>query len=49
MELWKEAMDAEIQSMADFGVWELVPLPDGANLMSCKWAIFALKREALAG
>ena len=43
---WKEAMDAEITSMHDFGVWKLVPEPRGANLMSCKW-VFALKRNKL--
>ena len=43
---WQEAMDAEMDSMREFGVWKLVPAPVGANLMSCKW-VFALKRNKL--
>ena len=41
---WKCAMDKEMECMDDFGVWKLVPLPVGKNLMSCKW-VFSIKRD----
>ena len=44
-EQWHEAMRAELASMEDFKVSELVPRPPGKNVMSCKW-IFDIKRDA---
>jgi len=41
---WKKAMDEEIFKMEEFGVWKLVPMVEGKNLMSCRW-VFALKRD----
>ena len=40
---WIEAMKEEIKSMHDNGVWELVPLRQGAKPIGCKW-IFKTKR-----
>ena len=41
---WCAAMDMEMGSMEEFGVWKLVQLPAGKNLMTCKW-VFCLKRD----
>jgi hypothetical protein len=41
---WIAAMDMEMGSMEEFGVWKLVQLPAGKNLMTCKW-VFSLKRD----
>ena len=41
---WMQAMDAEMENMEDFGVWELVPMPADKNLMSCRW-VFKVKRD----
>ena len=43
---WIQAMDAELQSMEDFGVWKLVPRPPGANVVGCKW-IFTIKKDVV--
>jgi hypothetical protein len=42
---WMASMHEELQSFEDFGVWELVVPPPGANLVSCKW-VFKTKRDA---
>ncbi|XP_062089656.1 uncharacterized mitochondrial protein AtMg00820-like [Humulus lupulus] len=42
---WIDAMKEEYKSMQDNKVWELVPLPDDAKPISCKW-IFKTKRGA---
>ncbi|KAG5561972.1 hypothetical protein RHGRI_004867 [Rhododendron griersonianum] len=34
---WVEAMNAELTALAQNHTWELVPLPDGKNLIGCKW------------
>ena len=47
-ESWMHAMEQEMGNMADFGVWELVPLPPGKNLMSCKW-VYKVKRSIDGG
>src|SRR5262249_6285962 len=36
-DLWKEAMDSEIQSMYTNQVWNLVDVPDGVIPIGCKW------------
>ena len=41
---WIEAMNEEYKSMQDNKVWELVPLPEGAKPIGCKW-IFKTKRD----
>ena len=42
---WIDAMNEEYKSMQDNKVWELVPLPEGAKPIGCKW-IFKTKRDA---
>ncbi|KAG8501211.1 hypothetical protein CXB51_003325 [Gossypium anomalum] len=41
---WIDAMKDEYKSMQDNKVWELVPLPEGAKPIGCKW-IFKTKRD----
>ena len=38
-------MNEEIKSMKDNNIWDLVPLPEGAKLIGCKW-IFKTKRDS---
>ena len=45
---WFRAMEEEMQNMHDFGVWELVPAPKDANIMSCRW-VFKVKRNVNGG
>ena len=42
---WVHTMNEEIKSMKDNDVWDLVPLPEGAKPISCKW-IFKTKRDS---
>lgn len=42
---WVNAMNEEIKSMRDNDVWDLVPLPEGAKIIGCKW-IFKTKRDS---
>jgi transposase InsO family protein len=42
---WLDAMNEEIKSMKDNDVWDLVPLPEGAKPIGCKW-IFKTKRDS---
>ena len=42
---WISAMNEEYNSMHDNKVWELVPLPEGAKPIGCKW-IFKIKRDS---
>jgi transposase InsO family protein len=41
-EHWQVALNAEIQSMRDNDVWELVPRPKNTNIVGSKW-VLALK------
>lgn len=41
---WADAMDDEMGSMRDFGVWVLVPPPPGSTALGCKW-VFKIKRD----
>jgi hypothetical protein len=43
---WREAMEAELGAMSDFGVWKLEPRPPGAKAIGCRW-IFCIKRDKL--
>jgi len=43
---WIAAMEDEMKSMADNGVWDLVELPEGKKPIGCKW-IFKTKRDSL--
>ena len=42
---WKDAADDEYMSLMKNNTWNLVDLPDGKNLVGCKWP-FKLKRNA---
>ena len=42
---WIDAMNEEYKSIQDNNVWELVPLPEGAKPIGCKW-IFKTKRDS---
>ena len=44
-QLWINAMNDEMKSMEDNGVWELVSLPKGVKPIGCK-LIFTTKRDA---
>ena len=44
-ENWKKAMYEEFSSLTKHKTWDLVDLPDGANLVGCKW-VFKTKRKA---
>ena len=37
VEQWKQAMSEEISSLTNHETWDLVDLPDGRNLVGCKW------------
>ena len=39
---WVKAMDEEMKAMRDYGVWELVELPEGRKLVGVKW-VFRVK------
>ena len=43
-EKWLKAMKAEIQSMYDNQVWDLVDLPNGSKPVGCKW-VFKKKTD----
>ena len=45
VELWKEAMRDEYRSLMKNGTWEVVPIPQGRNILSSKW-VFVLKKNA---
>ncbi len=36
---WREAMDAEYQSLMENGTWYLVPPPTDRKLVTCKWLL----------
>ena len=42
---WIDAMNEEIKSMKENGIWDLVPLPEGIKPIGCKW-IFKTKRDS---
>ena len=44
-QMWIDAMNEEMKSMKDNDVWDLVPLPEGAKPIGCKW-IFKTKRDS---
>ena len=44
-ENWKKAMYEEFSSLTKHKTWDLVDLPDRANLVGCKW-VFKTKRRA---
>ena len=39
---WKEAMNEEMRALLQNATWEIVDLPKGKNLVSCRW-VFTLK------
>ena len=42
---WENAMLEEISSLEKHNTWDLVDLPEGKNLVGCKW-VFKTKRDA---
>ena len=36
---WQTTMQVEINALEKNGVWSLVPLPKGNNVISCKWVL----------
>ena len=42
---WKNATDEEYNSLMKNHTWDLVELPEGKNIVGCKW-IFKVKRNA---
>ena len=40
---WKQATDSEFKSLIENDIWELVPMPEGKNIVSNKW-VFKVKR-----
>ena len=41
---WKQATDSEFESLIENGTWELVPKPEGKNIVGNKW-VFKVKRD----
>jgi hypothetical protein len=41
---WQEAMQAELQSLHEYGAWSIAEKPEKAKVISCKW-VFKLKTE----
>jgi hypothetical protein len=42
---WKRAMQDEYDALQRNGIWVLVPLSQGKNLIDCKW-VYMIKRRA---
>ncbi|CAI7901606.1 unnamed protein product [Closterium sp. NIES-54] len=47
VEEWKKAMESELKSIEENGMWELVELPEGRKAITSKWA-FKIKSEYMA-
>ncbi|CAI7859690.1 unnamed protein product [Closterium sp. NIES-53] len=43
-EEWKKAMESELKSIEENGMWELVELPEGRNAITSKW-LFKIKSD----
>ncbi|CAI7824601.1 unnamed protein product [Closterium sp. NIES-53] len=44
-EEWKKAMESELKSIEENGMWELVELPEGRKAITSKW-LFKIKSNA---
>ena len=44
-ELWKEAMDAEMEQLREMGTWKKEALPVGRKAIGCKWVFLRKKDE----
>ena len=42
---WEQAMDEEMAALDANVTWELVPLPNGKNVIGCKW-VYKVKHNA---
>jgi histone deacetylase 1/2 len=42
---WKGAMDVEYKALMNNKTWQLVPPPNGKNVIDCKW-VYKVKRKA---
>jgi hypothetical protein len=40
---WEEAMQAELQSLQEYGAWSIVEKPENTKVILCKW-VFKLKK-----
>lgn len=41
---WKQAIGSELESLRKNETWELVPRPQGKNIVDCRW-VFRIKRD----
>jgi hypothetical protein len=41
---WEAAMKEEMSRIQQLGTWELVPKPEGVNIIGCKW-VYKVKRD----
>ena len=41
---WRKATDSEYESLIENNTWELVPLPEGKNVVGSRW-VFKVKRD----
>jgi hypothetical protein len=37
LDVWRKAMDSEIESIESNNIWVLITLPEGANVIGVKW------------
>ena len=44
LEMWRKAMNEEIESLKSMGTWEVTPLPADRKAISCKW-VYRIKRD----
>ena len=41
---WRDAMSTELDSLLSNETWDVVDLPDGKQLIGCKW-VYKIKRK----
>jgi Reverse transcriptase (RNA-dependent DNA polymerase) len=44
-ELWKQAMDTEMETLKEMGTWKTVELPAGRETVGCRWVFVKKKNE----
>lgn len=45
-DMWKQSMDAEMAALMSMGVYEVVPTPEHARVLGCRW-VYKIKRDQL--